>query len=328
MVKLAVVIPCYNVSSSIIDVVKSIGPEISKIYVIDDCCPQKSGDLVNINVKDDRIKVLYNSVNLGIGGATKKGISEAFKDNKIDICLKIDGDGQMDTDNIIKFVSKFKKNYLYVKGNRFHPHKKFFKMPLLRIIGNFFLSIITKITTGQYNTAVGTYSGSAVSTSNGNTSLGYRAGDLVTTGAYNTSIGYYADPAGAQSNGNFTLGDTNVATLRCNDTSISSLSDARDKTDVVDLPHGLAFINQTRPVQFKWESRDGNCKDGETNYGFIAQELLAIGDNEEHRLVYDSNPEKLEARYSNLIPMLTKAIQELSAKVEAQQSEIDALKNA
>tara|TARA_B110000259_G_C14003203_1_gene397016 strand:+ start:812 stop:1678 length:867 start_codon:yes stop_codon:yes gene_type:complete len=152
MVKLAVVIPCYNVSSSIIDVVKSIGPEISKIYVIDDCCPQKSGDLVNINVKDDRIKVLYNSVNLGIGGATKKGISEAFKDNKIDICLKIDGDGQMDADNIIKFVSKFKKNYLYVKGNRFHPHKKFFKMPLLRIIGNFFLSIITKITTGQYNT--------------------------------------------------------------------------------------------------------------------------------------------------------------------------------
>jgi dolichol-phosphate mannosyltransferase len=152
MAKLAVVIPCYNVSSSIINVVKSIGPEINKIYVIDDCCPQKSGDLVNINVKDDRVKVLYNSANLGIGGATKKGISEAFKDNKIDICLKIDGDGQMDTDNIIKFVSKFKKNYLYVKGNRFHPHKKLFKMPLLRIIGNFFLSIITKITTGQYNT--------------------------------------------------------------------------------------------------------------------------------------------------------------------------------
>ena len=64
------------------------------------------------------------------------------------------------------------------------------------------------------------------------------------------------------------------------------------------------------------------------NYGFIAQELLEIGDNKEHRLVYDSNPEKLEARYSQLVPILTKAIQELSAKIESQQSEIDALKNA
>ena len=75
MANLAVVIPCYNVSKNILDVIKSIGPEISKIYVIDDCCPQKSGDLVNDNVKDERVKVLYNSVNLGIGSATKKGIS-------------------------------------------------------------------------------------------------------------------------------------------------------------------------------------------------------------------------------------------------------------
>ena len=114
--------------------------------------------------------------------------------------------------------------------------------------------------------------------------------------------------------------------------SIAALSDGRDKTDVVDLPHGLDFINQTRPVHFKWDIRDGQPCDkeniGTTNYGFIAQELLEIGNNKEHRLVYESNPDKLEARYSNLIPMMAKAIQELSAKVDAQQSEIDALKNA
>jgi hypothetical protein len=171
------------------------------------------------------------------------------------------------------------------------------------------------------------YAGSAVSTSNGNTSIGYRAGDLVTTGAYNTSIGYYSDPTGAGATGNFTLGDTNVATLRCNDTSISSLSDERDKTDIVDLPHGLAFINQTRPVQFKWESRDGNCKDGQTNYGFIAQELLVIGNNAQHKLVLEENPDKLEASYGNLLPMMVKAIQELSAKNEALLARIEALES-
>ena len=34
------------------------------------------------------------------------------------------------------------------------------------------------------------------------------------------------------------------------------------------------------------------------------------------KLVYDENPEKLEASYGKLIPILVKAIQELTAKVE------------
>ena len=39
-----------------------------------------------------------------------------------------------------------------MKGNRFHFHKNFLKMPIIRVFGNFFLSYISKITTGQYNT--------------------------------------------------------------------------------------------------------------------------------------------------------------------------------
>jgi hypothetical protein len=37
-------------------------------------------------------------------------------------------------------------------------------------------------------------------------------------------------------------------------------------------------------------------------------------------LVYEENPEKLEASYGKLIPILVKAIKELSAKVEALES--------
>jgi hypothetical protein len=33
-------------------------------------------------------------------------------------------------------------------------------------------------------------------------------------------------------------------------------------------------------------------------------------------LVYDTNPEKLEASYGRLIPVLVKAIQELKAEIE------------
>ena len=152
LIKCAVVIPCYKVSDEILKVVKSIGPEVDKIYVIDDACPENSGKLVKENIIDERVVVLRNLKNSGVGSSTKKGFIEAFKDKNIDVCIKIDGDGQMDSKNIKKFLEPFTKSHnLYVKGNRFHAHKKILKMPVIRIFGNFFLSLISKITTGQYS---------------------------------------------------------------------------------------------------------------------------------------------------------------------------------
>ena len=107
-------------------------------------------------------------------------------------------------------------------------------------------------------------------------------------------------------------------------------SDKRDKTDIVDLPHGLDFINQTRPVRFKWDIRDGQPgqgKQGTTNYGFIAQELLPnLGTEKEYNLL-NHNTEVDEYNYSqeNLIAPLVKAVQELSAKNDELQSRIEEL---
>ena len=42
-----------------------------------------------------------------------------------------------------------------------------------------------------------------------------------------------------------------------------------DKTDVINSPYGLDFINTVRPVQFLWATRDGNAKDGSTRIGFL-----------------------------------------------------------
>ena len=59
--------------------------------------------------------------------------------------------------------------------------------------------------------------------------------------------------------------------------------------------------------------RDG-AKVGQKDLGFIAQDLQEL-DDENLQLVYSNNPEKLEASYGRLIPVLVKAIQDLSAKV-------------
>ena len=177
-------------------------------------------------------------------------------------------------------------------------------------------------TTSQ-NTAVGKYCLAGVTSGAQNTGLGYNAGDNITTGEYNITIGAYADASSATASGECTLGDGNISTLRCNDTSISSLSDARDKTDVVDLPVGLNFLNTLRPVKFKWETRDGNIKDGTVRAGFLAQELQVAqndSDAEYLDLVMDTNPDKLEAKYAKLVPVLVQAVKELSTQVKQLQT--------
>jgi hypothetical protein len=96
------------------------------------------------------------------------------------------------------------------------------------------------------------------------------------------------------------------------------LSDARDKTNIVDIPAGLNFVQALRPVSFDWNMRDGQ-KVGITEFGFIAQELqqaqATTGVSVPH-LVSDINPEKLEASAGTLIPILVKAIQELKSEFD------------
>ena len=60
-------------------------------------------------------------------------------------------------------------------------------------------------------------------------------------------------------------------------------------------------------------------KQGKTRIGFIAQELqeaMPNGENKILDLVYDINKDRIEAKYGNLVPILVKAVQELSAKVK------------
>jgi glycosyltransferase involved in cell wall biosynthesis len=42
----AVVIPCFKVRAHISSVLDKIGPEVWRVYVVDDCCPEKSGEFV------------------------------------------------------------------------------------------------------------------------------------------------------------------------------------------------------------------------------------------------------------------------------------------
>jgi len=162
--KTAVVIPCYKVSSHILKVIEGIGPEVQKIYVVDDCCPENSGELVKNNSRDKRVEIIYHSENRGVGGAVISGYKKALTD-EMDVIVKIDGDGQMDTSRIKDLIAPIISGSAdYTKGNRFHELSDLESMPKLRLIGNAFLALTTKFSSGYWTIFDPTNGFTAIST--------------------------------------------------------------------------------------------------------------------------------------------------------------------
>ena len=184
--------------------------------------------------------------------------------------------------------------------------------------------VLGSLTTGDFNAGVGGSALSSVTTGVRNTGVGFLAGYTTTTGDNNSSLGNFAKASTATASNEVTLGNTSITALRCQVTSITSLSDSRDKTDIAPLQAGLDFVEHLNPVSFTWNMRDGGKIDIEDT-GFIAQDLQQVQQDTGVNipgLVYDENPEKLEAAYGKLVPVLVQAIKDLSAKVNELESQI------
>jgi len=228
-------------------------------------------------------------------------------------------------------------------------------------------------TTAQYNTAVGFQAGLTVSTGSNNTLIGQGAGQDITDGAYNTCLGFQTMTHDRNTNGNrntvigsfadtsstnsddqiilgynvigtgnnaFTFGkDGTDSNIDFGATSITAPSDERYKEEITSSTAGLSFINDLRPVTFKWKKEKDVPSDHKSyvadsdtrvmgrgekiQHGFVAQEVKAVIDN--HSEVkdgfgmwkVDDSDGRQRLAPSELIPMLVKAIQELSAEVTA-----------
>jgi glycosyltransferase involved in cell wall biosynthesis len=148
---IAVVIPSFRVKQHIISVLDSIPAEASRIYVVDDACPEGSGDWVEAHCADPRVVVLRNPENQGVGGAVMTGYARAVAD-RMDVVVKIDGDGQMDASAMVQLVGPILRGEAdYTKGNRFYDLTQIGRMPAARILGNAALSFMTKISSGYWD---------------------------------------------------------------------------------------------------------------------------------------------------------------------------------
>lgn len=121
-----------------------------------------------------------------------------------------------------------------------------------------------------------------------------------------------------------TLGDSNITSIYCNVTSLTNVSDERDKTNVIELSNndnsiGLNILNRIEPIKFIWNPRDSNANRGKTSIGFYAQNLLNTFNESSlseylQNIVDSSNPEKLMINQSDLLPILVKSVNELHVR--------------
>jgi glycosyltransferase involved in cell wall biosynthesis len=148
--RIGVVIPSYRVTQHILGVLAAIGPEVARIYVVDDGCPDGSGALVEAHSQDSRVRVVRRAENGGVGAAVITGYRAALAD-ACDVIVKIDGDGQMNPRLLPRFVRPILEGRAdYTKGNRFFDPEDVRAMPPVRLFGNAVLSFMTKLSSGYW----------------------------------------------------------------------------------------------------------------------------------------------------------------------------------
>lgn len=161
---IAVVIPSYKVTKHILDVINTMPAYVDHIIIIDDCCPEQSGDFVRAHCNDPRVRILKHTVNRGVGGAVLSGYKEAM-DLRADIVVKVDGDGQMRPEIMHHFIKPIAAGLCdYTKGNRFFSPSGVDSMPTVRKLGNAGLSFMTKVSSGYWHIMDPTNGYTAIST--------------------------------------------------------------------------------------------------------------------------------------------------------------------
>ena len=149
---ITVVIPCYNVSKHIAQVIKNLPAEVTWIIAVNDRSKDNTGDTLNeIQKENKKLIVINHEKNQGVGGSMLTGFKKSLELDS-NITIKMDGDDQMDSSYIAELIAPLIENKAdYTKGNRFRDFKALKKMPVIRRIGNLGLSFFIKAASGYWN---------------------------------------------------------------------------------------------------------------------------------------------------------------------------------
>lgn len=127
----AVVIPAFNESATIRDVVTRTLRQVERVIVVDD----GSNDGTAAALEDLPVTVLRNPVNLGKAAGLRRGMEHALREG-VAVAITLDGDGQHEPEEIPRLIAAhLKRPGAIVIGARLHEKTR---IPRARYLANRF----------------------------------------------------------------------------------------------------------------------------------------------------------------------------------------------
>ena len=143
--KISIVIPCYNESSTISKIIEKVKNEKNydkEIIVIDDFSTDGTREILKNDISEKIDELILNDRNFGKGYSVRQGIKRA----KGDIILIQDADLEYDPSDYSKLIEPIKKNYAdVVYGSRFVGSEEKRVLFFWHSIGNYFLTTLSNM---------------------------------------------------------------------------------------------------------------------------------------------------------------------------------------
>jgi glycosyltransferase involved in cell wall biosynthesis len=202
--RVGVVVPAYNEERQIESVLATMPDFVDRIFVIDDCSPDKTSEVTQSWARKHghRVQLIRHEVNGGVGKAITTGYKAALEAD-MEVVAVMAGDGQMDPKElpmILEPVADGKADYS--KGNRLTSGVAWQKTPHVRYLGNAFLSLLTKIASGYWHVA---------DTQSGYTAISAEALRAIELDKLYPSYGYPNDMLVRLNVRNFRVADVHIA---------------------------------------------------------------------------------------------------------------------
>ena len=155
----------------------------------------------------------------------------------------------------------------------------------------------------------------------GTTDMWFKSSDGATGGQFRWYTGAGANLIMQLSSGSLSM----TGGAYCNGTSWVNASDSRLKRDIQPMTnYGLSTVMQLKPVTYFYKADKTNHPE----VGFIAQEVQKIVPEVVSGTEGDiEKGETLGLSYGNLVPVLTKAIQEQQSEISSLKSEMEQMKS-
>lgn len=136
--KVCCIIPAYQESRAIDQVIRIAQKYCTHVVVVDDGSTDNTGKIA----QDNGATVLRHPTNLGKGAALRTGFDYTVK-KQYDIMITLDGDLQHNPHSIPRFLDKIKQGYDIIVGSRYQTQSE--DMPFARKLSNLITTTVLRV---------------------------------------------------------------------------------------------------------------------------------------------------------------------------------------